>query len=165
MSRRKQHTQTQRLHAGNCPRSMCTMPEFRHIPADFHLCVSLDRLVILVVRRPPRDWQTWVRFPFCRGSFFQIESYQRIQIWCFGGYPASYLAIQGQRWGWLARCRYPVTGRDRTFDLRLSQCGNTYTCLSRSVPEIGSHVAGTMINQQSSYSNLTEPYSKRNKSE
>ena len=30
----------------------------------------------------------------------------------------------------------------------LPQCGSTYTCLSRSVPEIHSHVAGTLSNQQ-----------------
>ena len=30
----------------------------------------------------------------------------------------------------------------------LSQCGSTHNSLSRSVPEIHSHVAGTLSNQQ-----------------
>ena len=35
------------------------------------------------------------------------------------------------------------------FDLQLlSQCGSTQNCLSRSVPEIHSHVAGALSNQQ-----------------
>ena len=35
------------------------------------------------------------------------------------------------------RCQNIVTGSDRKFDLHpLSQCGSTYNCLSRSVPEI-----------------------------
>ena len=39
-----------------------------------------------------------------------------------------------------------MTGK---FDLQLlSQCGSTYNCLSRSVPEIHTHVAGTLSNQQ-----------------
>ena len=43
-----------------------------------------------------------------------------------------------------------LTGRGRKLDLQLlSQCGSTLNCLSRSVPEIHSHVAGTLSNQQS----------------
>ena len=36
----------------------------------------------------------------------------------------------------------------RVESLSLSQCGSTYICLNRSVPEIHSHVAGTLSNQQ-----------------
>ena len=43
-----------------------------------------------------------------------------------------------------------MTGWDRKFGLQLiSQCGSTYNCLSRSVPEIHSHVARTLSSQQS----------------
>ena len=48
--------------------------------------------------------------------------------------PARRLALQGQRWNWLAGCQYTVTGGGRKFDQQLlSQCGNTCNCLSRSV--------------------------------
>ena len=40
------------------------------------------------------------------------------------------------------------------FDLQLlSQCGSTYNCLSRSVPEIHLHVAGTLSNQPTNKQN------------
>ena len=46
-----------------------------------------------------------------------------------------------------------LTGRDGKFDLQLlSQCGSTSNFLSRSVPEIHLHVAGTLSNQQTSSS-------------
>ena len=41
-----------------------------------------------------------------------------------------------------------MTGWDGKFDLQLlSQCGSMYNCLSRSVPEIHWHVAGTLSKQ------------------
>ena len=50
--------------------------------------------------------------------------------------------------GLRARCQNTMTGWDSKFDLRfLSQCGSTYNCLSRSVPEIHQLVAGTSSNQ------------------
>ena len=49
-----------------------------------------------------------------------------------------------------------VTGWGRKLDLQLlSQCGGTWNCLSRSVPEIHSHVAGTLSNQPTN--NLLRP--------
>ena len=50
--------------------------------------------------------------------------------------------------GWPG-CQYTVTKSGRKLDLQLlSQCGRMLTCLSRSVPEIHQHVAGTLSNQQ-----------------
>ena len=46
------------------------------------------------------------------------------------------------------------------FDLQLlSQCGRTYNCLSRFVPEIHSPVAGTLSNQQTNKQTLSLPLS------
>ena len=72
-----------------------------------------------------------------------------------GRYPAMSLAISCQCLEWLARCQYTVTWRDRKFDLQLlSQCGSTYTCLSRPVPEIHLHVAWTLSNQSTNKKHL-----------
>ena len=50
----------------------------------------------------------------------------------------------------MARCQYTVTGWDEKLDLQyLSHCGSTYNFLSRSVPGIHSHVAGTLRKQAS----------------
>ena len=58
-------------------------------------------------------------------------------------------ACQGQCWGWLDWYQYTVTRWDWKLDLQLlSQCGCMHSCLSRSIPEIHSHVAGTLTNQQ-----------------
>ena len=40
----------------------------------------------------------------------------------------------------------------------LSQCGSTSNCLCRSVPEIHSHVAGTLSNQPTNKNHLTSPH-------
>ena len=46
-----------------------------------------------------------------------------------------------------------MTGWGRKFDLQLlPQCGSTYICQSRSVPEIHKPVAGTLSNQQTNIS-------------
>ena len=58
-------------------------------------------------------------------------------------------AIHGQCWDWLAHCQYTVAGWDGKFDPQLlSQCGSTLNCLRRSVPEVHSHAAGTLSDQQ-----------------
>ena len=65
------------------------------------------------------------------------------------GDPAKRLALQGQRWELVGTMSiYSDWVRWKV----LSQCGSTYTCLSRSVPEIHSHVAGTQSNQQTNQS-------------
>ena len=62
--------------------------------------------------------------------------------------PCQVPGVIGSRWDWSARCQYTVTGRGREFNLQLLyQCGSTYNCLSRSVPEIHSHVARTLSKQ------------------
>ena len=49
-----------------------------------------------------------------------------------------------------------MTGCNGKFDLQLlSQCGRTYNCLSRSVPEIHLHVAGTLSNQRTTTAQTT----------
>ena len=84
-----------------------------------------------------------------RRDFSGVESNQWLKNWHSSGFLARRPALQGLCWDWFARCQYTVTGWDGMFDLQLlSQCGSTYTCLSRSVPEIHSHVAGTISNQQ-----------------
>ena len=56
----------------------------------------------------------------------------------------------------MARCQYTLTGWDSKFDLpRLSQCGSTYNCLSRSVPEIHWRVAGTLRDQKTTTTTTT----------
>ena len=50
---------------------------------------------------------------------------------------------------WLARCQCTVTRWHGNFDLLfLCQCGSTYNCLSRSVPETHMHVVGTLNSRQ-----------------
>ena len=62
--------------------------------------------------------------------------------WLSRGYPGDI----GAALGLLAWCQYSVTARDKKKkDPQIpSQCGRTYTSLSRSVPEINQHVAGTL---------------------
>ena len=50
-------------------------------------------------------------------DFSGVESYQWLKNWHSSGYPASRLALKGQRWDWSARCQYTVTGWDRKLDL------------------------------------------------
>ena len=65
-------------------------------------------------------------------------------------------ASEDQRWEYLVRCQHTVTGWDKKFDLQLlSQCGSTCSCLSRSVLEIHSHVAGTLSKQATSKQTAT----------
>ena len=73
---------------------------------------------------------------FLRGTF--ATSSRDMPVTKFKiGTPARFLAFQGQRWDWLARCQYTMTGLDSKFDPQLpSQCGNMYNRLSRSVPDI-----------------------------
>ena len=107
-----------------------------------------NRLVGLVVRRPPRERKVPGSNPACAGIFFAVESYQWLKHGHSGGYPAKRLALQGQRWDWSARCQYTMAGWDGKFDLNLlSQCSSTQNCLCRSVPEIHSHFAVTLSNQ------------------
>ena len=71
-----------------------------------------------------------------RQDFFGVESYQWLKNWHSSGYPARRLALYSQCWDWSAWCKYTVTGWDGKFGL------------SMSIPEIHSHVAGTLSNQQ-----------------
>ena len=71
--------------------------------------------------------------------FSQVESW--LKNWHSSGYPARHLTLYGQRWDWLARRQYTLTGWGRKFGLQLlSQCGSTHNCLSGSVPEIHLHI-------------------------
>ena len=61
----------------------------------------------------------------------------KIGNWHSSGYRARHLALKDQRWDWLARCQFSVTGWYEKFDQQLLyQCGSTCKCLSRSVPVI-----------------------------
>ena len=58
-------------------------------------------------------------------------------------------------WDWLAWCQYTVTCWDSKFDLQLlSQCGSTYTYLSKSIPEMHEHVALMISNHQATLADL-----------
>ena len=81
-------------------------------------------------RCPSREQQTGVRalFPFEALLGPAIPVTENLVFPC--------LALYTQRWDWLIWCQYTVTGWDSKLDLQLlSQCGSTYTNLSRSVPE------------------------------
>ena len=63
--------------------------------------------------------------------------------------PCQAPGVIGSELGLVGPVSVCVTGWGRKFDLQLlSQCGSTKSCLSRSVPEIHWHVAGTLSNQQ-----------------
>ena len=109
----------------------------------------INRLVGLVVKASASRAGDPGFVSHLRQDFSGVESYQWLKNWHSSGYPARRLALYSQCWDWLARCQYTVTGWDGKFDLQLlSQCGSTQNCLSRSVPEIHSHVAGMLSNQQ-----------------
>ena len=95
-----------------------------------------------------QDFSGWSHTSdFKLGTPFWVESYQWLQNWYSSRCPARHMALEGQLWDWLARCQYTVTGWDTKLDLQLLyQCGSTYNCLCRSVPEIHSHVAGMLSN-------------------
>ena len=112
--------------------------QYNHCNDDFISRAPLhvkDRLVGLVVKASrvenPEFVSRWRRdFP---GSSHTSD----LKKWHSSGSPARRLALKGQRWDWLTRCQYIVTGWNGKFDLQLvSQCGCTCNCLSRSVPEI-----------------------------
>ena len=77
---------------------------------------SRNRLVGLVVkvsasRAEDPGFDSHLRL----GDFFR-SSHTRIQNWHISGYPARCLALSGQRWDCLVRCRYTVTGWGTQFD-------------------------------------------------
>ena len=56
------------------------------------------------LRCPPRERQTWVRFPLSAWISSKVESHKRLKSWHSNGYPA-----RRQRWDWLARRQYTVS--------------------------------------------------------
>ena len=111
----------------------------------FHHCYRLVGLVAKASTSEAEDPGFKSRL---RRDFWGVESYQWLKNWHSSGYPPRRLALQGQRWDCSAWCQYTVNGWDGKFGLQLlSQCGSTYNCLSRSVPEIHLHAAGTLSNQ------------------
>ena len=85
----------------------------------FWTSASFDRLVGLVVRRPPWERKILGLNRACAGIFFRVESYQWLKNWHSSDYHARRLALEGQCWDWLARCQYTVTGWDGKFGLQL----------------------------------------------
>ena len=122
------------------------------MPVLLHYTVAIipstDRLVGLMVRRPPREWKIPGSNPACVGIFSGSSHTSDFKI----GIPVATLP-GAWRYRVSAGTGRPgvsisVTGGDGKFGLqRLPQCGSTSTCLSRSGPEIHSHVAGTLSNQ------------------
>ena len=72
--------------------------------------VTMDGLVGLVVRRPPRERKIPGSNPACAGIFSGLSHTSDFKNWHSSGYPARRLALYGQRWDWSARCQYTVTG-------------------------------------------------------
>ena len=98
---------------------------------------AFHRLVGLVVKASASRAEDPEFESRLRGDFSGSSHTSDLKNWHSSGCPARRLALKGQRWDWLARCQYTVTGWDGKFDLQLlSQCGSTCNCLSRSVPEI-----------------------------
>ena len=72
----------------------------------------LYRLVGLVVTASAsRAEDPGFKFSLLR-DFFGVESCQWLKNWHSSGYPTRRLEVLGQRWDWLARCQYTVTGWD-----------------------------------------------------
>ena len=90
---------------GNLEQFMCFISCLLNVP-------SMDHLVGLVVRRPPREWQTWTWFPFSPRIFSQVELYQWIKNWYAPGIIGSALELVGSM---SAYCDWV---------LFLSQCGS-----------------------------------------
>ena len=65
---------------------------------------------LLGLKRSPTKRKVKGSIPACPVGIFQVESYQWHKNWYSSGYPARCLAVQDQRWDWLARCQYTVTG-------------------------------------------------------
>ena len=83
---------------------------------------------------------------FAVGLFSRASHTSDLKVGTPVDYPVRRPALQGHRSDWLPWCQY--TGQDRQFALQLlSQSRSKYHCLSRSVPEIHPHVAGTLSNQ------------------
>ena len=108
---------------------------FRVLFRCFVIFLSVSTLPFFCCLWPPR-WPNGKAFASraedpgfesrLRRDFFGVESYQWLKKWHSSGYPARRLALKGQRWDWVARCQYTVTGWGRTFDLQLlPQCGST----------------------------------------
>ena len=132
---------------------LCPLLSFAAMVFCFHS--MSHRLVGLVVKASASRAEDPGFESHLQRDFSGVESYQRLKNWHSSGYPARRLAFSGQRWDWLARCQYTVTGRLGKLDLQLlSQCGSTSNCLSRSVPEIHSHVAETLSNQPTNQQTL-----------
>ena len=69
-----------------------------------------DRLVGLVVRRPPRERKIPGSNPACAGIFSGSSHTSDSKIGTPVATLPGRLALKGQRWDWSARCQYTVTG-------------------------------------------------------
>ena len=92
-------------------------------------------------------------------DFSRVESYQWLQNWHSSGYPARHLALKGQCWDWLSCVSILWLGEMESWICNLWKVGSAtsisvwqHAKLSRSVPEIHSHVAGMLSNQQTNES-------------
>ena len=142
----KKYTQTQHIH-------MCTVTA---AVWTGQLCFSFNNRLVGLVVKASVSRAGEPGFESClRQDFFGVESYQWLKNWHSSGYPARRLALKGQCWDCSAHCQYIVTGWDGKFGRQLlPQCGSTKNCLSRSIPEIHLHVAGTLSNQQTTTNNF-----------
>ena len=87
------------------------------------------------------------------GGYVQVVLNQQLKNQNSSGYPTRCLALWGQHGDWSARNLFSVisvTGWDSMFDLQLlSQCGSTYSCLSRSIPVKHNVLLGRTLFKQS----------------
>ena len=119
-------------------------------PTNKHTVPCCHRLVGLVVRRPPRERKVPGSNPACGGIFSGSSHTSDLNIGApvltcqAPGVIGSALGLVGPVSVYCDWVRWKI------FDLQLlSQCDSTSNCLSRSVPEIHSHVAWTLSNQPS----------------
>ena len=105
---------------------------------------AYNRLVGLVVKRPPRERKIPGSNPAWDGIFSGSSHTSDLKL-ALQWLPCQAPGVIGSALGLVG-----PTGWDGKFGLQLlSQCGSTLNCLSRSVPEIHSHVAGTLSKQAS----------------
>ena len=96
-----------------------------------------NRLIGLVVRRLPGEWQTWVWFPLSPWIFVHVKSHQWLKHWWSSGYPARHYRVStGTGWSSVS-----ILGLGEVENLICnliwsSWYGSIYNCLRRSIPEI-----------------------------
>ena len=109
--------------------------------------LSVGKSACMWLRRPPSQWKPPGSNPACDGIFPGSSHINDFKIGTsVVSLPGAWRYRVSAGTGWPG-VSIPLLGEVESLDmLLLAQCGSTYNCLSRSVPEI--HVAGTLSNKQ-----------------